>query len=347
MAAILAACLLGLFALSRGQLGAATVTSVDQSLAATTDEIQKIRIDEDAPFDEAAKDRLEQAVRRSDEQFTELEFALPDGGAQRFKTATFHRLFARASSARSSVELLGARSDALRALGLLRQGVLDFNRAVQADKERSGRLGRARTEMADILSADEFKVSRDHIGEALNRLTRYFQSFYTWFGISQTEAGTVSRLFLQLILVLGLAVLTAVLLRALSRRLAQGRVKPPPRSRRLVTSVRLDSPPAHASAAAQALAEGRFREAVHHNYLLVLATLERRRLVTFDRTRTNWEYHGQLVCAAADGPAALLGEMNRIYDRKWYGREPLTAEEARQFDGLARHLVSEVSDETS
>jgi MoxR-like ATPase len=200
--------------------------------------------------------------------------------------------------------------------------------------------------MAEILKADEFQVTRDRLEEFAQLLGAQLDDLFSWLGVSEAAVNVWSRTFMHLVLLVSLCAAAAVLVRALMRRLEHRRRRPPARAHALQAVRRLDSPRSHARDAARALAAGRLRDAIHHAYLMSLSALERRRLVMVDRTRTNWEYHAQVVSAGAAGPARRLAELNAVYDRKWYGHEPIAEDEARRFDRLARDLVREVGDET-
>jgi hypothetical protein len=81
-----------------------------------------------------------------------------------------------------------------------------------------------------------------------------------------------------------------------------------------------DGPDAlHLEANALAVA-GDYREAVRVLYGAVLATLDRARLIRFEKSRTN----GQYVRALPAGPMReQLGSLTRWFDRAWYGHAPI------------------------
>lgn len=75
---------------------------------------------------------------------------------------------------------------------------------------------------------------------------------------------------------------------------------------------------------AQALAEGQdYRSAVRYLYLSALLTLDERGLLHYDRSKTNREYLGSV--AGQPALAATLREVIEVFDRVWYGFQPLDA----------------------
>ncbi len=75
---------------------------------------------------------------------------------------------------------------------------------------------------------------------------------------------------------------------------------------------------------AQELAEGRdFRTAVRYLYLSTLLTLDERGLLRYDRSKTNREYLRSV--AGQPALAATLREVIDVFDRVWYGFQPLDA----------------------
>lgn len=80
--------------------------------------------------------------------------------------------------------------------------------------------------------------------------------------------------------------------------------------------------------AAQALRDGRHAEAIRLALLAMIAALETRGLLRYDTTRTNREYRAEL------GPrpdlSARFGQLARIYESVWYGREPAGRAQAEE-----------------
>ncbi|NLX59213.1 MAG: DUF4129 domain-containing protein [Phycisphaerae bacterium] len=289
-------------------------------------------------------------LRRIEADLTDIELQLaPNDEPAVFHTSLFTRQFADAMGAESDAALRYVHSLTVRQL----EGAIDelerYGEAAEAGSEARRRdLQAARDAMASILEAPEFQVQRDRMDEVLELVQSSLNRLYEWLGITGGRVESVSRQSLRAVLAVSLSLIVAIVGRRLWHWLRSRRrrhdVSP---SRRLAASVRLNSPESHAQDVAAALDRGQFREAIHHAYLMALAALERRQLVLIDRTRTNWEYHRQLVERQAARPAELLGQLNGQYDAKWYGHEPLNEDEARGFARTAHQLVEEVGHETA
>lgn len=84
------------------------------------------------------------------------------------------------------------------------------------------------------------------------------------------------------------------------------------------------APGQHLDDAARLAEEGRLREALRALYLATLVALDRRRLISFDPTLTNWQYMRQMP---EGEPRRLFASFTRTFDHKWYGDEPTTRDE--------------------
>lgn len=272
---------------------------------------------------------------------------LPSPAGETEKTVTtrtqhFRRLAYACRTSPRPQEFDRIRGDALASVLMLRRGLEEWRRRVGSGELRPERLDRLRSEADDILAADEFQVGRDRVGELVMLAKGRLSALFDWLGMTTPGAEVASQRVMQVVLALSIAALATIIGRAIVRRLRR------PRRRRAATrraaQVRcLAAPERHADEAREALAQARWRDAIHHSYLMVLASLERRQVILADRSRTNWEVHRRLVEAHAAEPARLMAEINRLYDRKWYGHEPVGADEAREVERLARQLVEEVA----
>jgi hypothetical protein len=97
------------------------------------------------------------------------------------------------------------------------------------------------------------------------------------------------------------------------------------------------APEAHLDDAAVLAGQGRFRDALRSLYLATLVALDRRRLITFDPSRTNWHYLRQLP---RDARRLDFSRFTRLFDHKWYGEEPTTEEDYRECRALADRIVA-------
>ena len=114
----------------------------------------------------------------------------------------------------------------------------------------------------------------------------------------------------------------------------------------MAESVPLESPDQHRRLALEARAAADMRLALHHFQLMALSALDQARLVVLDHGRTNWELHAQLLRSRQNRLAAVLADMNRTYDRKWYGGELIAGQDVDDFARLADTLRQEVGHET-
>jgi len=88
--------------------------------------------------------------------------------------------------------------------------------------------------------------------------------------------------------------------------------------------------------AARLAAEGKYREALRALYLATLVALDRRQLLTFDPTLTNWQYLRQLRGAALRSD---FRELTRLFDHKWYGREDTAEADYLTCRALAERML--------
>lgn len=84
---------------------------------------------------------------------------------------------------------------------------------------------------------------------------------------------------------------------------------------------------------------GDYRAAVRYLYLACLLSLDERGLLRYDRSLTNRE----VVRTVAHLPelAGLLGEVVELFDRVWYGFQPITESTYRQYETRVHALQEE------
>lgn len=82
--------------------------------------------------------------------------------------------------------------------------------------------------------------------------------------------------------------------------------------------------------------DGDYRSAVRYLYLSALLILDERGLLYYDRTKTNREY----LRRVADNPkiAGLLREVINVFDRVWYGFQPIDEETYNHYAARVREL---------
>jgi hypothetical protein len=98
------------------------------------------------------------------------------------------------------------------------------------------------------------------------------------------------------------------------------------------------SPGSHLEEASELAARGRYRDALRSLYLATLVALDRRRLIVFDPTLTNWQYIRQMPVGEE---RTLFHEFTRLFDHKWYGEEPTSEGDFATCRGLASRIVTE------
>ena len=93
----------------------------------------------------------------------------------------------------------------------------------------------------------------------------------------------------------------------------------------------------------EALGQKNFRLAIRLRFLEMLQFLNRKKVITWKRYRTNREYLGEL----ANSPVAPeFGQMCSLYEMAWYGNEPVPESGyyvfTRKYEGLKSKLKLEV-----
>lgn len=200
----------------------------------------------------------------------------------------------------------------------------------------------------EILERSEFRELADHRGEGLREL---IERLFEWLlrprdELPRVEAPNLAALALPgawFFLGLGVTLLVAVgvylwLTRRRDRKAARA-------AEAAVTSDPRERPPSAFLDDAARLAEsGELREALRSLYLATLVALDRRRLIAFDPHLTNWQYLRQMPRGAA---REAFASFTRLFDHKWYGHEPTTAEDYERCRALAREIVGEASTEAA
>ncbi len=206
--------------------------------------------------------------------------------------------------------------DAARAEGLSTDPM-----ATDADLARDAEV-RARAER--ILGGPEYREFDDRRGQGLRELlSRLFEEFFDdeptdpvateRGGISLPMPGPTFFLVMGVLFVLLIAVYLIS-----SRERALPAVASSAASAPKAEDPRDRAPSEWLDSAAQLAARGQYRDALRALYLATLVALDRRQLLTFDPTLTNWQYSRQLRSAAI---RADFRELTKLFDHKWYGRE--------------------------
>lgn len=228
-----------------------------------------------------------------------------------------------------------------RPLGLSLVGHIPYARPTDGDL---GADERAR----EILSRSEFRELAEHRGDGLRELV---ERLFEWLlrpreELPQVDTSALSGLalpgawfFIAAALVLLLAV--GVFLFVTRRRERRDAAS----AASALTSDPRDRPPAAFLDDAARLAEsGELRDALRALYLATLVALDRRRLIAFDPHLTNWKYLRQMPRGSARDAFAAF---TRLFDHKWYGREPTTPAEYERCRVLAQQIVGDVPTEAA
>ncbi len=82
---------------------------------------------------------------------------------------------------------------------------------------------------------------------------------------------------------------------------------------------------------------GDFREAIRYLYLSVLYSLDERDQLRFDRSKTNHEYLRQVAGTEWSSPLRAIVD---VFDRVWYGFQPIDAATYTQYADQVKQLVN-------
>jgi hypothetical protein len=204
-------------------------------------------------------------------------------------------------------------------------------------------LAEAHNILAAILAAPEYRnVERPGLGsrlffQALDWLSRMLDTVSRFRGADKIGAA-------MFYVVLGLLLLPLLgVIGYLIWRVARQR-RPGPDLESSEAVAQLDAPEVHLANANEFLRRGEFLSALKQFHLAALSSLERRGLVTCDRTRTNWEYLAQLESnLATTEPRTLLRTLNRMYDHAVFGAQRCDEGYLSEFSLLSSKLMQAVA----
>jgi hypothetical protein len=83
--------------------------------------------------------------------------------------------------------------------------------------------------------------------------------------------------------------------------------------------------------------KGDYAQALRALYLSLLVVLHRRRLISYDTTKTNWEYVWELGIRREEHKP--FEALTSAFDYKWYGRKECLSEEYRKLEEMADTIV--------
>lgn len=94
--------------------------------------------------------------------------------------------------------------------------------------------------------------------------------------------------------------------------------------------------------AAKLADSGDFRGAFRTAYLAIISYLDEIKALRFERSRTNWEYLGELRQSGYDKPYDELQPLTMSFDRKIYGREDCSHKDYLEVTGAYDRITREV-----
>lgn len=202
---------------------------------------------------------------------------------------------------------------------------LDALLAAQAAPEKTPPAA-SLSALREILSRPEFQWQQS---QAPSWFQELLDRFWKWLGRLLDQTGSLSvpggLQGLGLIAALLLALVLAYSLRRLFASLASDLNLNPENGG-------TDAPLSAQAALTRAeglSTQGDYRSAVRYLYLSALLILDERGLLYYDRTRTNREYLRDLT--ASPQIAALLRAVIEVFDRVWYGFQPVDAETYQRY----------------
>ncbi len=187
----------------------------------------------------------------------------------------------------------------------------------------------------------------ERLSEAIGRV---LSAFFRWLsrvlgGLGGAGAGGWG-VIVQWVIIAILVLLIAFGASYLVGRMEWRRVRrtPPPLSSEELLDARLLSSTEWHRLAQQLLAQGDLRAAVRAFYLGLLRLLHEARLLDYDPARTNWEHLTRLRSPTLPDPAVreqayrLLQPLTLRFDYLWYGGDPATEQDVRQFEAAFETL---------
>ena len=220
------------------------------------------------------------------------------------------------------------------------QALIDTALAARADWGQTPRTANDLAALQTILARPEFQWETPEPSWLQKTLQQFWEWLWSWlnrlFGGRQTALGDPRIAFaLAALLVLVLAVVIGFFVRGLLANMVAETTAP--------TDPHAADEDLTAEAAlqkAQALSTtGDYRAAVRYLYLSALLLLDERGLLRYNRTLTNREYLRHLT----HHPELLntLGEVVEVFDRVWYGYQPLDEAEYQLYAERVTELQKE------
>jgi hypothetical protein len=196
-----------------------------------------------------------------------------------------------------------------------------------------------REHLSRILEQREFREFADTSSQSMREL---FDKLFAWLDQlesepDKSESSLSNAPALSPWLLMSLALLALIALaffigsaRRAPSRAAAGAAVPAP-------ALPPADPPSLFDEAARHAAAGDMRSALRALYLATLVALDRRRLIEYEPSKTNWHYLRSLPSGELRQAFAAF---TRIFDHTWYGHEPATLQDYEQCRRLCERLCS-------
>lgn len=208
------------------------------------------------------------------------------------------------------------------------------------EHERLDMNQRARAALEEILSAEEFKNQ----GSRPSWWARLVERLFDYLPGEAKWLGAVLEWLFYLFLTIA-AILAFVFIAKRFRRLPSFTTEYD-----FLTETQLHMDPGVARMQAYEYSKkGDYRSAIRYLYLSLLLHLDKSGLLTYDASKTNGEYFGE-VYSSIGGKAETFASLTLLFERKWYGMEECSAGDFQRYEeklldvqnSITQHPVSRI-----
>lgn len=140
-------------------------------------------------------------------------------------------------------------------------------------------------------------------------------------------------------------VMIGIILGVIAYQIATSRTSKPPslpkvigaRARSVLEDALKRTPQEWKQLAREYFEKGEYTQALRALYLSLLVVLHRRRLISYDTSKTNWEYVWEIGPSRAE--VAPFQALTKAFDYKWYGRAECSSGEYLELERMADRVV--------
>ncbi len=209
--------------------------------------------------------------------------------------------------------------------------LLSFSSVVYCatENDRQAISQRARVELEEILSTEEFKAQTPQPpwwSQWVERLLRRLPDGVGW-------AGTLLEWTLYFVAVLAIASICVFIARRFRRSPSFTTNYSIP-----VESEHHTDPEAVKNQAHECFQRGEYRQAIRYLYLSLLLHLDKTGLLKYDIAKTNGEYLGE-VRVSMTSKVDRFASLTRLFEQKWYGMEESSAGDFQQCEETFVELI--------